>query len=413
MAHQPCSQGVHLFVKVIRSRVRATCLAVVLGIGLVGCAGETSGDEESSTPSSASASSEELPPAEIKVNPAKGSTGVMPDDPISVQVMRGDLSEVKVTDPDGHEVEGEVEGETWSSTGRMKPDTTYTVAVTAEGPEGGSTTQKSTFTTHEPEVTATYGVVYDERTVGVGMPVSIQFDSEVTDERYRRAIEEAVSVKTTPEVEGSWGWLDNRQLMWRPKEFWEPGTKVTVDAPITGFQTGEDKWIADDASGSMTIGREQLSTVDIADHEMTVTRGGDTVKTYPVSSGKPGRETETRSGMKLVINKQREMTMDSETVGIEKGEPGYYKVDTDYNVRVTWTGEFIHSAPWSVGAQGSTNVSHGCVNMAPEHARWFYENSLPGDPVDFTGSDRQFQPTEGIGVWQYSYGEWQEQSALS
>lgn len=404
--------GVHLFVKVVRSHVRVLCCAIVFAVVVAGCAGETSSSEESSSSSSSSAADKELPAAEVKVSPRKGSTGVMPDDPITVQVMRGDLSEVAVTGPDGHEVEGKASGQKWSSTGRMKPGATYTVAVTAEGPEGGSSTQKSTFTTHEPKVTATYGVVYDQQTVGVGMPVSIQFDSEVTDPEYRKSIEEAVSVKTTPTVEGSWGWLDNRQLMWRPKDFWEPGTKVTVDAPLTGFQTGEDKWVADDASGSMTIGREQQATVDIDDHEMTVERGGRTIKTYPVSSGKPGKDTETRSGMKVVINKQREMTMDSATVGIDKGEPGYYKVDTDYNVRVTWTGEFIHSAPWSVGTQGSSNVSHGCVNMAPDNARWFYENSLPGDPVDFTGSGREFLPTEGIGVWQYSFGEWQKQSAL-
>ena len=96
----------------------------------------------------------------------------------------------------------------------------------------------------------------------------------------------------------------------------------------------------------------------------------------------------------------------------EKGEPGYYKLDTRWNMRVTWTGEYLHSAPWSVGSQGSSNVSHGCVNMAPENAKWMFDNSMIGDVVDFTGSSRVFQPTEGIGVWQYSWAEWQKRSAL-
>ena len=390
-------------------------LALVIVLALAACAG---GGSDSPTASQSSAGSTttttpDLPEAEVKVNPGAGAKDVMPDAEISVQVMRGSLDRVQVTGPGGASVDGDVSGQTWTSTSRMRPATTYTVAVTAEGPEGGSSTQRSTFTTHDPEITATYGIVYDGQTVGVAMPVSIQFDSEVTEASYRKAIEEAVSVKTTPQVEGSWGWLDNRQLMWRPKDFWAPGTQVSVDAPLTGFQTGEDKWIAEDLSGSMTIGREQISHVDIAKHKMTVSRAGQQVKSFPVSSGRPGKETETRSGMKVVINKQREMTMDSSTIGIDKGEPGYYKVDTDYNVRVTWTGEFVHSAPWSVGAQGSSNVSHGCVNMAPGNAEWFYDNSLPGDPVDFTGSSRQFQPSEGIGVWQYSWADWQAQSALS
>ncbi|UTT67369.1 Ig-like domain-containing protein [Janibacter sp. CX7] len=395
--------------------LRMLALALVIVLALAACAG---GGSDSPTASQSSAGSTttttpDLPEAEVKVNPGAGAKDVMPDAEISVQVMRGSLDRVQVTGPGGASVDGDVSGQTWTSTSRMRPATTYTVAVTAEGPEGGSSTQRSTFTTHDPEITATYGIVYDGQTVGVGMPVSIQFDTAVTEPAYRKKIEQAVSVTTTPKVEGSWGWLDNRQLMWRPKDFWAPGTQVSVDAPLTGFQTGEDKWIAEDLSGSMTIGREQISHVDIAKHKMTVSRAGQQVKSFPVSSGRPGKETETRSGMKVVINKQREMTMDSSTIGIDKGEPGYYKVDTDYNVRVTWTGEFVHSAPWSVGAQGSSNVSHGCVNMAPGNAEWFYDNSLPGDPVDFTGSSRQFQPSEGIGVWQYSWADWQAQSALS
>lgn len=396
-------------------RVRFLALAVVLAFVVAACG---SGDHGSTTSSSAkdsataSPTTSDQPAAEIKVNPAADTTDVMPDAVVHVQVMRGDLSKVSVTSKAGDELAGEVSGQAWSSTARMKPDTSYTVAVTAAGPQGGMSTQTSTFTTHKPAITATYGIVYNQQTVGVAMPASIQFDSVVTDAAYRKKIEQAVSVTTSPKVEGSWGWLDNRQLMWRPKEFWSPGTTVTIKAPLTGFQTGEDKWVAEDLSGSMTIGRQQLSRVDIDKHQMTVTRDGATVKTFPVSSGKPGKETETRSGMKVVIGKQRDMTMDSATVGIDKGEPGYYKVDTNFNVRVTWTGEFVHSAPWSVGAQGSTNVSHGCVNMAPSAAEWFFDNSIPGDPVDFEGSSREFKPTEGIGVWQYSYAQWQQQSAL-
>lgn len=387
-------------------------LLTAAGLVLAGCS--TGSQSPESTVSDTSSSTSTAPPeAEITVNPADDAGEVMPDDTITVQVLRGDLTDVSVVGAQGDEIEGSAEGQTWTSTSRMKPATEYTVTTTAQGPEGGTTTETSTFTTHDPEITATYGIVYNGHTVGVGMPVSIQFDSAVTDASYRKAIEQAVSVETTPKTEGSWGWLDNRQLMWRPKEFWAPGTQVSINAPLTGYQTGEDKWVAEDASGSMTIGRRQMAHVDIAAHEMTVSRGGKTIKTFPVSSGKPGKETETRSGMKVVIGKQREMTMDSSTVGIDKGEKGYYKVDTDYNVRVTWTGEFVHSAPWSVGAQGSTNVSHGCVNMAPQNAKWFYENSLAGDPVNFTGSDRIFQPTEGIGVWQYSWQQWQAQSALA
>lgn len=353
----------------------AALAAGVLVAVLAGCTGGAGADgagTSSASSSSSSASGADPVPATVKVNPRDKTEGVMPDDTVTVQVLKGDLQKVTVTDEKGAEVPGKVDGHTWTSTGRMRPSARYAVTVDAAGPDGSPSTQKSTFRTHRPEVTATYGVVYSGETVGVAMPVSIQFDSEVTDPAYRKAVEQAVSVKTTPQTEGSWGWLDNRQLMWRPKDYWQPGTKVTVDAPLAGFQTGPDKWVGEDVTGSMTIGRRQVLNVDIDKHRMTVVRGGKTVKTFPVSSGKPGPETETRSGTKVVIGKVREMTMDSATVGIEKGEPGYYNVDTDWNLRVTWTGEFFHSAPWSVGSQGSSNVSHGCINLAPENARWLY-----------------------------------------
>jgi len=287
------------------------------------------------------------------------------------------------------------------------------VTAKASGPDGTPSTTTSTFTTLKPKVTATYGILYSGQTVGVGAPVSIQFDSAVTDAKYRAQVEKLVKVTTTPAQKGAWGWLDNRQLMWRPAKYWVPGTKVSVSAPLTGVQTGQDKWVANDDSASFSIGSSMISYVNIKTHQMKVTRDGQVLRTIPVSTGKPGKLTETRSGVKVIIGKQDKVTMDSATVGIPKGNPNYYKIDTQWNLRVTWTGEFLHSAPWSVGAQGSTNVSHGCTNLGPDNAKWMYDNSKVGDVVVFTGSSRVFQPTEGIGVWQYSFAQWQKQSALS
>ena len=146
---------------------------------------------------------------------------------------------------------------------------------------------------------------------------------------------------------------------------------------------------------------------------MTVTLNGAVQRVIPVSTGKPGGETETRAGTKVIIERQSEIVMDSATVGIPEGDPGYYKIPTNWNLRVTWTGEFLHSAPWSVDAQGTANVSHGCTNIAPDQAEWMFNFSRAGDVVKFIGGDRPFLPTEGIGVWEYSYQGWQGQSALA
>jgi lipoprotein-anchoring transpeptidase ErfK/SrfK len=347
------------------------------------------------------------------VSPADDSAGVLPSEPITVQATVGTLGDVKVVDAKGNAVKGDVGADgAWKSTGLLAPNTAYTVTAKASGPDGTPSTTTSTFTTLKPKVTATYGILYSGQTVGVGAPVSIQFDSAVTDAKYRAQVEKLVKVTTTPAQKGAWGWLDNRQLMWRPAKYWVPGTKVSVSAPLTGVQTGKDKWVANDDSASFSIGSSMISYVNIKTHQMKVTQGGQVVRTIPVSTGKPGKLTETRSGTKVIIRKEGEVTMDSTTIGIPKGNPNYYKIDTQWNLRVTWTGEFLHSAPWSVGAQGSTNVSHGCTNLSPANAKWMYNNSKVGDVVVFTGSSRVFQPTEGIGVWQYSFSQWQKQSAL-
>jgi lipoprotein-anchoring transpeptidase ErfK/SrfK len=394
-------------------------LAAAAAVGLLAAACTTSPEKKSAdaaTDDATSAAPTPTPsptPAVVEIVPADRATDVLPNTPVTVTASVGKVRTVKVTDDQGKELAGSIDAAgNWTSSRFMKPSATYTVEVSAEGPDGTPSTQQAQFTTLKPGVTATYGINYSGMTVGVGMPVAIQFDTAVQTKEMRAQVERLATVTTEPAVEGSWGWLDNRQLMWRPKDFWVPGTKVTVSAPLAGVQTGDTKWVGKDESGGFTIGDAMISHVDVPGHTMTVTRNGQVIRTIPVSNGRPGPETETRSGTKVIIERQSEITMDSATVGIPEGSPGYYKVETKWNLRVTWTGEFLHSAPWSVDAQGTSNVSHGCTNMAPDNAEWMFNNSRAGDVVQVTGSGRTFQPTEGIGVWQYSFEDWKRQSAL-
>lgn len=406
-----------------RGRSRAAAAVALMGavLAAAGCnpgAGATAAGTSSSTADHQAAQSvtpsPSSTPAEVAIAPANAASGVLPSQKVTVSAKSGTLTSVTVKDAEGATVTGTKNGDTgWASKQLLRPDTAYTVSVEAKGPDGSPTTVTSAFRTLKPKVTATYGILNAGMTVGVGMPVSIQFDSAIATKQMRAEVEKRVSVKTVPQTKGAWGWLDNRQLMWRPAEYWRPGTKVSVNAPLTGVQTGPDKWVANDDQASFTIGSSMISTVDMKAHTMTVRRGGQVIKVIPVSTGKPGPLTETRYGTKVIIRKEGEVTMDSSTVGIPKGDPNYYKIKTKWNLRVTWTGEYLHSAPWSVGSQGSANVSHGCVNMAPANAKWMFDNSKVGDVVNFTGSTRRFKPDEGIGVWMYDFAGWKAQSALS
>ena len=353
-------------------------------------------------------------PAVLDVSPAALAIDVLPNAPVTVKASSGTLGAVTLVDANGDKVGGEAGPDgTWTTSELLRPSAAYTFTVAATGPDGTQTTTTSTFTTFKPKVTASYGLIPNGGNVGVGMPVIVQFGSGVATKAQRAEVEKRVRVTTVPEQQGAWGWLDNRQLMWRPKDFWIPGTKVTVSTLLHGVQTGDDKWIAGDDGTSFTVGSSMVSTVDMNAHTMTVRRGGAVIRTFKVSTGKPGPLTETRYGTKVIIERNSAITMDSATVGIPKGDPNYYKIDTKWNLRVTWTGEFIHSAPWSVSAQGTQNVSHGCTNMAPADAEWMFNNSKMGDVVKFTGSSRAFRPTEGIGVWVYDFAGWKAQSAIA
>lgn len=393
--------------------LRGVAVALVCALFAAGCTSGSSVLPQASTSASAEAPSPVVP-ASLSVTPADQAVDVLPSEHVSVAALSGKVDKVTVTDETGEALEGVVDSAgTWTSTRNLRPAASYTIAIEAVGPSGAETTVTQSFATLKPKTIATYGINYSGATVGVGMPVAIQFDTPVTTAEFRAEVERLVSVTTEPATEGSWGWLDSRQLMWRPKDYWVPGTKVTVDAPLRGVQTGDDKWIGADENGGFTIGDSRISTVDMSTHQMTVTLNGAVQRVIPVSTGKPGGETETRAGTKVIIERQSEIVMDSATVGIPEGDPGYYKIPTNWNLRVTWTGEFLHSAPWSVDAQGTANVSHGCTNMAPDQAEWMFNFSRAGDVVKFIGGDRPFLPTEGIGVWEYSYEGWRAQSALA
>jgi lipoprotein-anchoring transpeptidase ErfK/SrfK len=351
--------------------------------------------------------------AVLHVSPADLAVDVPPNAAVTVRASSGTLRAVTLVDATGAKVQGRGSPDgTWESTELLHPSAAYTFTLTATGPDGTATTTRSTFSTLKPKVSATYTLIPSGGTVGVGMPVIVQFDSAVGTKAQKAEVQKRVRVTTVPAQLGAWGWLDDRQLMWRPRSYWLPGTKVTVSTALHGLQTGDNKWVTDDGGASFTVGPSMVSSVDMNAHTLTVRRDGAVIRTFPVSAGKPGPTTETRSGVKIIMERDAVMVMDSATVGIPKGDPNYYKITTDWNLRLTWTGEFIHSAPWSVRSQGSQNVSHGCTNMSPAAAEWMFNNSEVGDVVTFTGSSRAFKPTDGIGVWVYDFAGWKARSAL-
>ena len=130
------------------------------------------------------------------------------------------------------------------------------------------------------------------------------------------------------------------------------------------------------------VGRSLVAVADVSNHQFTVSIDDVVVQVFPASMGKPGFETPY--GTFPVLEKFRNLIMDSSTIGIPVNSPEGYRLNTDYAVRITWGGVFVHGAPWSVDSQGYANVSHGCINLSTSNAGWFYNNSTIGDPVVVT-----------------------------
>jgi lipoprotein-anchoring transpeptidase ErfK/SrfK len=219
-------------------------------------------------------------------------------------------------------------------------------------------------------------------------------------------------VQSSPQQVGAWHWINDNEVHWRPRTYWKPGTDVTVKADIDSVPAGNGIYGQLSRTSTFHVGTKVVSHVNVQAHRMNVFVNGKMQRSIPVSAGKPGFTT--RSGVKVIIEKFRHKRMDAATVGISQGSPEYYNIsNVEYAMRVTYSGEFIHAAPWSVGSQGSTNTSHGCVGMSTENAAWLYNLSKRGDVVDVTGSNRHMTLDNGYGDWNESFAKWKQGSALT
>ncbi|KAA1417990.1 L,D-transpeptidase [Nocardioides humilatus] len=375
--------------------------------GAMGKAGIGDGDE-SSDATTAAAVDEPI----IKSNVKKGATGVPVDTQLKVTATDAVLTKVTVTQS-GVELPGTLatDGSSWTAGDGLEPGVTYQVKSTATGTSGDTVHATSSFTTQAlsldqqtyPSVAPLAG-----ETVGIGMPVIVTFDVPVTD---RAAFERHLHVTSTPAQQGTWHWLSDTEVHYRPKTYWQAGTDVSVDVDINGVAAGNGIYGQEDREVDFHIGDAHVYKVNAQTHQMKVYSNGDLIRTIPITTGKPGFTT--RSGVKVIIEKFDVKRMNSETVGIPAGSSEAYDIDdVQWAMRLTYSGEFIHAAPWSVGSQGYANVSHGCTGMSTDNAGWLYSMSSRGDVVEYTGTDRPMEPDNGYGDWNIPWSEYKDGSAL-
>lgn len=350
-------------------------------------------------------------PVPLTSSPSDGAADVHTEIPVSVTATAGEkLALVVLAAPDGSSVPGTLsaDGTVWTAAGRLKTHTHYSLAATGIAKDGSEAVRQSTFTTFEPaaddQLKFANTAPANNDTVGVGMPIMIQFSKPVAD---RAAVERALTVDSTPRQAGHWSWMSDERVDWRPQSYWQPGTKVQVRLNLDGVPAGQGEYGGSDTAFGFSVGREQISVVDLQKHTMTVYRDSDPVQTFPITGGKPGLDT--WGGTMAVIDKASDVHMRSQSVGFGNE---YDIPDVKYAIHLTYSGTYIHAAPWSVGSQGYANVSHGCVGLSTGRAAWLFENTLPGDLVKVVNSPKSVAPGNGYGDWQSSWEQWLAGSAV-
>ena len=343
-------------------------------------------------------------PQPPEINVENGETGVEPAEPIKVTAAAG-LDSVSMTNESGKEVEAEFNDDKseWTTTEPLGYGRTYTV----EARDTDGQKLVSSFTTLSPDATVhAYLGPLDGATVGVAQAVTIRFDTAIKD---TKAVEDLIDVETSNGTDGAFFWLDPYEVRWRPKEYWEPGTEVSVKANIAGHEMGEGLYGAQDSETHFTIGDKVEAVVDNDDKMLRVYANDELVKEFPVSLGTDGTY-DTPNGTYVVGDEHEKLTMDSRTYGLAL-DAGGYVTPVDYATQLSYSGIYVHSAPWAIGALGSYNQSHGCINASYDNAKWFQDYVKRGDPVVVKNTaGATLTPYDGLGYWNL---DWEQRSGGS
>ena len=344
----------------------------------------------------------------VALLPGAAPAPINPRAPLNVAVRHGTLRSVVLTDAkSGQQVPGTLapDAMSWHNTAPLVYGGTYRVAVSAFGADQQVVEQNSTLSTIKPAVltSASFRPTPTMTSVGVGQPLVVRFNHPVKD---KAAAERALTVTSTPAQPGSWFWMSTSEAHYRPQAYWQPGSTIQLDANLFGVDLGGGTFGQADRGVTVHVHDSWVAKADGRSKVMQIFHNGGMVKSMPISLGSPAHPS--HNGPHVVSDKVPTMVMDSCTYGVCEGDPGYYKEKVDLDVRISNDGEFVHSAPWSVGQQGSSNVSHGCVNLSPANARWFFDHFNIGDVVEITNSGGPKLPIwDTYGDWGASWDEWQ------
>ncbi|MFC7305260.1 Ig-like domain-containing protein [Streptomyces monticola] len=360
--------------------------------------------------------------ARIKITPKDGENKAGINNAARVTVSEGKLTAVTMKTSEGTAVAGTISADkkSWKPDAQLERATTYKVTAAAKDSEGREAHENASFTTVSPDNSFIGNFTPDDgKEVGVGMPVSINFDKAITD---KKAVQSGIKVSSSSGQEVVGHWFSPNRLDFRPEDYWKEGSTVTLKLSLDGVEGADGVYGVQQKTVTFKIGRNQVSTVDAKTKTMTVTQDGKTVKTIPISAGAP--DNPTYNGQMVISEKFKETRMNGATVGFtdDDGKGEYDIKDVPHAMRLSTSGTFIHGNYWGAKSIfGSANTSHGCVGLADAKGAndsktpgsWFYDNSLIGDVVIVKNSpDKTIKPDNGLNGWNMDWSEWKAGSAV-
>ncbi|WP_225829050.1 L,D-transpeptidase [Streptomyces naphthomycinicus] len=412
-----------------KRRRRLTAASALLGgvLVLTACSGGDAdatggGNGDTSQAKVDEAAAKKSSEAQIAITPKDGSNNASINNSAAVAVSKGTLTGVTMTTQDGKSVAGQLSADkkSWKPTGQLERSTTYKVAAEAKDSEGRIAHENASFTTVSP-TNSFIGTFNPDNgaTVGVGMPVSINFDKAITN---KAAVQKGITVSTSGGQEVACHWFNANRMDCRPEEYWKEGSTVTLKLALDGVEGASGVYGVQQKTVTFRIGRNQVTYVDAQTKQMKITQDGKVVKTIPISAGSP--DNKTYEGQMVISEKFKETRMNGATVGFtdDDGKGEYDIKDVPHAMRLTTSGTFIHGNYWGAPSVfGNVNTSHGCVGLqdkkgagdASTPAAWFYNNSLIGDVVvvQHTG-DKTVAPDNGLNGWNMDWAQWKAGSAV-
>ncbi|MEU0042868.1 L,D-transpeptidase [Streptomyces werraensis] len=411
-----------------RPAAAAALLAGVLvltacsGSGEADSKGSDAGDRATSPAPAGRSAATDRSDARITITPKDGTNDAGINNDVKVTVADGKLTKVAMTTAGtGTEVPGSLsaDGTTWKPDSRLQRATRYRITAEAEDGRGRTVLADATVGTVSPGSSFIgYFTPEDGSTVGVGMPVSINFDKAIAN---KADVQSGIRVTSSSGQSVVGHWFSATRLDFRPQTYWKPGSAVTVNLDLDDVEGAPGIKGVQDKTVRFTVGRSQVSTVDAVTKQMTVVRDGKTIKTIPITTGSPGNET--YNGQMVISEKFKETRLNGATVGFKNkdGTPEYDIKDVPHAMRLSTSGTYIHGNYWAADSVfGSVNTSHGCVGLKDvkgandpgQPAAWFFDNSLIGDVVIVKNSkDRTIAADNGLNGWNMPWKEWAAGSA--